>query len=589
MSKPIESSFFKRVEQDIADYYSDTEVEISPGVMYSQSKTVERIFKFRNRYLSSSKLKEDLSYNFYFDIISPRVNAEIKNLRFDTKNIMVFSQNPIKDFAAVFLSNAKLKQWMMENGEDDKLKAAVEEFSSMGSVIFKKVPGTYQICDLLNTVITNTTAETIDDTDIIERHEMTASQLLRMTEWDSKDTIQYCGDKSFKTNEDTTDISSSSNRYEVYEFTGEVNEKEFNELQGKEGGSKDKYFLAKIVMSGLNAAHSGSRYILFSQKLPDNKKLSDYYIDAHRGSFAGRFLRMGIYETLLDHQIRANEIGNQLADGLNWSSMIIFTTSDTNQVMQNVRADMMNGDIISSKDMKQLEVRMQGADQLLADWNRLMTDADRLTNSYEVVTGESLPSGTPFRMGVLMDQNAGKLFVLLRQKISMPYRRVFKNWVLPSLVKDMGGEEMFRLVGDADVLDQFREIRVESWYMENLVKIGPHSREQAEAIKQEKLDELRRIDPVIENSKEIWKGVLPRLMVTITGENSDVQDQMQDLMALIKLEQDPDRVAWILDLMYKTRGIPIPPKREEQAPDPAQTVQAKTPEPNQVADAQNVQ
>lgn len=36
-----------------------------------------------------------------------------------------------------------------------------------------------------------------------------------------------------------------------------------------------------------------------------------------------------------------------------------------------------------------------------------------------------------------MDTNAGKLFVLLRQKITLPYKRVFKQWVLPELIKDM--------------------------------------------------------------------------------------------------------------------------------------------------------
>ncbi len=573
--KQISSSFFNRIEQEITNYYSETEVEISPGVNFSQSKTIERIYKFRNRYLSSSKLKDDLSYNFYFDIISPRAQAEVKNLRFDTKNIKVFSQNPIKDFAAVFLSNAKLKEWMADNGEDDKLKAAIEEFTANGNVIFKRVPGTYNITDPLNTIITNTTAETIDDTDIIERHEMTASQLLRMKEWDSEDTIEYCGNKSFTASEDTTDIQTSSNRFEIYEFTGEISEKEYFELLGKnKEGDKHKYFLAKVVMSGLNSSHAGSKQILFIEKLPDNKKLSDYYIDAHRGSFEGRFWRIGMYELLMDHQIRANEIGNQLADGLNWASMVVFRTSD-NDVMQNIRADMMNGDIIKSKDLQQLEVRMQGADQLIGDWNRLMQDADRLANSFEVVTGEALPSGTPFRMGILMDQNAGKLFALIRQKISLPYKRVFKNWVLPELIKEMSGEDIFRLVGDNEILDQFREIRVESWYMENLVKIGPHTREQAMAIKQEKLDEMRRIDPVIENSKEIWKGVMPRLLVTITGENSDVQDQMQDLMAIIQLEQDPERVNWILDMMYRSRGIPIPPKREEKPAEPAQAVRGQ--------------
>lgn len=276
---------------------------------------------------------------------------------------------------------------------------------------------------------------------------------------------------------------------------------------------------------------------------------------------------MGMYEALFDDQIRANEIGNDLARGLSWASKVIFQSSDQ-KILSNIRADMDNGDVIIASDLKQVDVRLQSLDQLIADWNRVMQHADTVANSFEIVRGESMLSGTPFRMGLLVDENAGKLFTLLRQKITLPYKRVFREWILPELIDDMKGQKLFRFTGETDILDQLREIMVESWYIQNLVKIGPHTKENAEAIKQEKLDELRKKDPAIENTKEIWKAVQPRLLVTITGENSDVQDQMQDLLQFIQLEKDPARIEWILDMMYKVRNIPIPPKKKEETPDP---------------------
>lgn len=560
-------SLFKRIETEI-DNYLTNKVEISPEVYFSQYQLIKRLYKFKNKDLNKgSKINEDLSYDYYFDIISPRCDSEVKNLRFDTKNIMVFSQNPRKDFAAVYISNTQLKDWMMENGEDDKLKAAVEEFTANGNVLFKRVPGGYERTDPLNTVITNIKAETVEDTAVIERHEMTASQLVSMEGWkEVDDVIENCGNKFFQTSELTSESETTGNVYEIYEYTGEVSDKEFQELKGKTDGKENEYYLAKVIVAGLSKTGSSEKYTLFAERLNEKDTMFDYYVDAHRGPYKGRFWREGMYEILFDHQIRANEIGNQLATGLEWASKVFFQSSDQS-ILANIRADMENGDIITAKDLKQVDVRMQALDQLIADWNRLNADADKIANSFEVVRGDTPPSGTPFRMGVLMDQNAGKLFVLLRQKISMPYRRVFREWVLPELVKGLKGQDIFRLVGDADMLDQFREIAVESWYTENLVAIGPHTREQAEALKQEKLDDLRNSDPVIENSKEIWKSVLPRLMVTITGENSDIQDQLQDLVNLVGLEQDPDRIAWILDAIYKARNIPIPPPREEKPPE----------------------
>lgn len=566
MPKP-NSSLFSRIETDISSYL-DKKIELSPGVDFSQYELINRIYKFANHDHSVEKINSDLSYNYWFDIISPRVDSEVKNLRFDTKNILLFSQNPRKDFAAVFISNASLKNWLAENGEDLKLKTAVERFSAHGNVGFKRVDGGYELIDDLNTFITNTKAENVDDTDIIERHEMTASQMKRMKAWDQDkvDTvIKELGNKSFSATPESTEISTTGKRYEIYEFTGEVSEKEYNQAIGaSEEGDENKFFLAKMVVAGLRKNKTGEKYVLFSENL-NNKKLSDYYLYAHRGRYEGRFWRVGVYELLFDHQLRANEIGNDLAGGLKWAAKKIFRSKDP-KVLQNIRADLDNGDIIITDDLQAIDVRMAGFDQLIADWNRLNTDADRLTNSYEVVRGENAPSGTPFRSQMLADQNAGKLFVMLRQKITLPYKRVFREWVMPELVKGLKGKDVFRFTGEEDVLDQFREIIVDSWYVENLVKIGPHTKETAQAIKEEKLEEIKKVDPPLKNSEQIWKGVLPRMYVTITGENSDLADQMQDLMTLVHLEQDPERVAWILDTMYKVRGIPIPPKKEQPAP-----------------------
>ena len=573
------STLFSRIESEISMYLS-RRIELSEGVFFSQHKTINRIYKFKNRDLSGSKINADLTYDYYFDIISPRADSEVKNLRFDTKHILVFSQNPRRDFPAVFIANASLKSWMAENGEDDKLKAAVEEFVGNGNIGFKRIDGGYEIVDPLNTYITQQQAETVDDTDIIERHEMTASELKSMKPWEHVDeVIKELGGKSFKITAQTTSSDTTSNQFEVFEFTGEVSEKEFNEAKGLEGGDEHKYFLAKVIVAGLKEGGTGEKFTLFAEQLKG--KMSDHYIYAHRGRYEGRFWRVGMYELLFDHQIRANEIGNQLASGLGWSSKVIFKSKDPS-VLQNIRADVENGDVIITDDLDQVSVRMQGMDQLIADWNRVMMDADRLSNSLEVTRGESLPAGTPFRMGMLLDQNAGKMFTLLRQKITLPYKRVFREWVIPQLVKDLTGKDVIQLVGEVDFLDQLREIMAENWYAQNLVQIGPHTRKVAEAIKAEKLDELRRVDPVIENTKEIWQGVLPRLFVTITGENSDLQDQLQDLISLMSFEQDPTRIAWMLDTIYKSRGIPIPP-RQEQQPAETQLVERQGPQGNESA------
>ena len=125
-----------------------------------------------------------------------------------------------------------------------------------------------------------------------------------------------------------------------------------------------------------------------------------------------------MYQLLFDVQTRANEIGNQIARGLEWASKTVFRSSDK-VIAQNILTDLSNGDIIKSNDLQQIETRMQGLDQLIADWNRNLQVADQLANSFEIVTGEAMPSGTPFRMGALLNVNATKLFDFIREKLGL--------------------------------------------------------------------------------------------------------------------------------------------------------------------------
>lgn len=562
------SKFFKRLQNEI-NFYLERKIEISEGVNFSQYNTIKRIMKFKNRDLSGSKIDDDLRYLYHPDIIETRVDNEIKNLRIDTKHVMPFSENPRKDFPAVFIMDLKLKDWMEETGQADELKRAIEEYVSNGNVGFKRTADGFERVDPINTYITNQKAETVEETDIIERRELTASEIDRMDEWDEdakRKVIEECGNKTYKATEETTESDSSKEYYEIYEFTGEVSEEEFSELSDSYqiGDDKDKYFLAKIIVAGLQKGDQGENIVLFAEKVPGS--MTDWYKYAHRGKYKGRFWREGMYEILFDYQVRANEIARDIAAGLEWASKVIFRSNDS-KILQNIRADLVNGDIVITEDLQQVDVRLHNLDQLIADWNRNLEQADDVAHSHEVARGDTLPSGTPFRLGALLDENIGKMFAVLRQKFAITYRRVFQNWILEDMIDELSGEEIFRLTGDAEMLDRFRKVRVESWYMNNLVEIGPHTKEEAEAIKAEKMDELRDIDPVIKNAEEIWDGVKSRIKVTVVGENRDVADQMETIANLIQLESDPERRAFLLDSIYKIKGIPVPPKREEAPED----------------------
>lgn len=546
------------------------DVEISDGVRFSEHKLKKRIMYFKNRHYPTGKITEDGDYEYWFDIIHSRVNSEVKNIDFDSKHVLLFSNSPVQDFSAVYVANLGLDEFMWENGIAEELNSSVEEFSADGNLLFRKTSEGYEPWDMLNTFLTNPTARTVNDTDIIERFYMTQDDLRKKRQLfkNVDEVIENCGNKFFSKVENGVGEVRSKKMYEMYRRTGEISEKDLFEAQGKKGGDENKFILARLVVAGIRKGVTSGRYVLFAEELKGT--MSDYFVEAHRGPYKGRWFREGMYELLFDHQVRYNDITNQIARGLDWASKVLFRHTDV-QTLQNIRTALDNGALIKSENIQQIEVRLQGFDQLVNDRNNIIQEANDIANSYEIVQGKNLPSQTAFRTAAVMDTNASKLYVFLRQKLSLAYKRVFKEFVIPDLVKSMRVKDILRVTGDPIFIEKFMKMGVNSWYIKNLAKIGPHSFDQAEFIKETKLMEMSKTDPMIMNVKEIWEGVLPRLYVTITGENY-LTEEIDTISSLLQYEQDPMRRAYLLDLVYAVKGIPTPP-----APNPMLAPGAEVP------------
>jgi hypothetical protein len=346
-----------------------------------------------------------------------------------------------------------------------------------------------------------------------------------------------------------------------------VDEKSLFEAQGKEGGDENKYILAKIIVAGLKKGSKEGKYVLFAEEI-DKKP----YKEAHRGKYEGRWFRKGLFEILFDCQTRANEISNQLARGLEWASKTFYRTSDT-LIVQNALTDMRNGDIIKAQELTQVETRMQGLDQLVADWNRNIEIANSLANSYEVVTGESLPSNTPFRLGSMMNQNANKLFDFLREKLALAMEGLFNDWILPDMMKELRSKKVLELTGDQKYLDEYYKVVAKSWYIKNLFIMPPHSTKQGEELVNLKVEEMKNSENRIEIEKGFWEGFKPRAKVVITGESVNLMAELETLFSFIQLEEDPVRRSALIELAMGKKGVDITglPKTEQpQQPVPVQ-------------------
>lgn len=553
---PQKSGLAKQIENEIQTYLTGT-VTISEDNEYSQPKLVRRISLFENHIYPSGKFDSQGNYKFWFDIQTPRANAEVKNIDFDTKDILVYSPRRIDELPNIVV-NLKLKEYLRETGQAGEINSAIEEGSAWGNIVWKKVRGTYERADLRNFYVINQTAETLNESPAIERHQMSQTDLRRMDgKWYFiKEVIKECKTDSYSSTIETQSQETTMPYYEIYERNGEVCLYDLKEYRNEnpEEADKEKYVLAKVIASGIKS-EGGSlqiKYILFANKITKMP-----YKEYHRGRYKGRWWREGIIELLFDLQVRANQIGNQLAQGLEWSSKTIFASADK-LIYQNILSDLKNGDIIKSQSLQQVQVRMEGFDQLVNDWNRVLQLANDICNSHEVVQSITPASGTPLGTTQLLNSNANKLFDFLREKLAIPLSEIFEEWIVPELVNDLKAEEILRLTGDSRMLERLNQLIVDDWYLKNLPILGRHTNEVKEALKEAKMEELReRPQILMERLKDLFEDFKPSVSVVITGENSTLPERLETYRSFIELEQDPIRRGAMIEDAMRMKGIDV--------------------------------
>ncbi|MFA5394648.1 MAG: hypothetical protein WC346_01365 [Methanogenium sp.] len=559
-----------RISKEIQEYRTGS-VQLLDGVNFSAAKLIRRIGIYKSHVYPTGELDSQGNKKYWFDVISPRVNNEVKNIDFDTSDIILFSDS-LSDAGRVMIANVALKDWLDESGQAAKINEAIEQCPEWGNIVWKKKGNDYEILDLQNFMVLNQTARDLSESDVIEEGCFVSSDLMKMSGvWSNVDTLVSMA---------TKDKKHSTPEFYIYERNGEMSKREYMQLKMELDNDKtidlskfsDKEFvLAKVVVGGVTKDKPST--VLFCDEI-SKKPFKEF----HRSSYRGTWLRSGLYEQLMDIQTRANEIGNQIARGLEWASKTIFRSNDK-IIAQNIITDLENGDIIKSGDLAQVEVRMQGLDQLIADWNRLMVLADQISNSSEVVSGGNLPSGTPFRLGALQNINANKLYDFIREKLAIALQSLIQEWILPSALKSIKAKEVVRLSSDSGYLTEYYKMIVDSWYIKNLATFPPHSAEMAQNIKQRELDALMQKKEVLVNLEdEMWEDFKPRVKVAITGENYNLAVELETLQTFIALEQDPVRRTALIEIAMGKKGIDAKSLPKTPPVQPQQQAMAQTPE-----------
>jgi len=392
-------------------------VETPSGISFNIVDTNKSI-----RYITSSKYESlansDASeYTPYYNITNYRLHVAIRATDFDTKDIKTISETP--DYVRSMLMGKRTTQWQKEVNFSTTLNRMGEISPKMGWLMTKKVytdDGTVNIKPLIAENVQFDVANPLGGL-IKELHtDVKRSYLVaKKDSWDEESV-----DRLLQNDDDTFDIE---------EITGIMSSSIFDDSL-----DQDDYGLYKFIIH--SDSDNEETHILYKEKLTG--VITDYYEYMDWFKMDGRTGR-GIPEDMFEAQWGTNETKLLEREAFMLASKTLFVT-DSDTLENNVNTDMDNGHIITigrSDRFNQVNTMtnaLPAFNSLISDWDK---QGERATFTFEALTGETLPSGTPFRSVAIQNKEASSTFILRRQEFGSFLERMINQWVLPEILKDI--------------------------------------------------------------------------------------------------------------------------------------------------------
>jgi hypothetical protein len=299
-------------------------------------------------------------------------------------------------------------------------------------------------------------------------------------------------------------------------------------------------------------------HVVFIEKNPKDKKSNieitlysgkervDPYEITHLIEQEGRTLSIGAVESLFDPQWMINDSAKKAKDQLDVISKMPLQTADENFFGRNVVVDMDVSQVLIHKENKPISpiifntTGVSFANEFINVWKQSARD---VAGTYEAVTGEQPPSGTPYSLQALLRQEARGLFKVMTQNKGLSLEEIIRKHVIPNFKKQLNTDEEVIAILDGEELETFDKLSLPARLSQQLLamisKESLPSKEDltmAISAENEVMGNTRILKP--SQKKETWKeyfgDLIDALEIEITGENRDKETTILTLDTILQ-------------------------------------------------------
>lgn len=544
--------------------YQNDDIDTVEGLSFNMYERIVETEFLTSGHYQSGDYDENGDLKPFHDIITRIVENQRSAEEVDTKDMEITTDDPDYYVRASLISKFN-QDWMDANYIDKFHNDAIETRGKHGGLLVKVT----EEVDNIALEVVDWTSFAGDAVDLeggikVVDNFYTPAMLLERAEdmgWD----IDACHraielyaeadqDDDYREQRETT------GKYILVREVSGVFEKQYidPEYEGKEYSYQMHYVAGSEFHSD---AKGEAGVTLDKQELDDTPY---YYLPYKKRTSAGKMLGIGMVERARHAQIATNVASQQYKYSLDMASTHVLQSSSKNLKGKNVLTNMKRGSILKVDDGKPIS-GVDMSPQALAHLQNYMAQwenqVDRATGTFAVATGEELPSGTPYRLGAILDQNAQSSFDLRREEYAIFINRIYKERIIPWMIRQLkkkktlslkfSPEELKKL--DQDVSQYMADQELISLYLDGAFDdVPPAMRFAVMETRREEM--MTGIDAELKKGKNrrkigqfpdgYWSQVADKLYVDITGERRDKATMLESvnnvLMQYIQLKPQLD-------------------------------------------------
>lgn len=525
-------SVLRTINREAKDFQTK-HITIVPGFTFNQWETLQKIIFYYNSKFQTGEVDEEGDRKYFNNITKNPCKVWSKAVDFDTKNIRLLTAgggDPLK----TWFMERDLKFWMRDKKFGKTLNRLFRELPIFGTVVLKVIDNTPYFVDLRNLIVEQA-ADSLDDANyIIEVHNYTPDGFRkegRRMGW-PKAKVNEVIDKFYE--------MQKTSHIRVFERYGEIK------------GDNDEYSYKRVFIADVGKDEFDERTGELLVERPGVELGSDEYEghpywEFHAEKMPGRWLGIGVVESLFEPQIRQNEIANQEAKMGSYLSLLLFQTRDSG-FNRNLRTEARNGEVlVTDSEITPINISDRNGAFFNEQTRKWLMNRDEIAFSYDAVQGERSPAGTPLGSVQIAVSQTMSYFEQLQEDIAMEVKELLYKEILPGFEKESSKEHALRLVGQD--LDVYIDMIKNDLANKQVIKLAIQSlngkpfptnddREAillgvSEAVKQGK-------EKILTIPKGFYNNVKYDVDIDITGESVDTRVRSATMFAILQaITSDP--------------------------------------------------